>query len=182
MQILFGFYLLCSVALLPVAYIVGIFDKIASMKTQTSERERIMNNLLFIPFGPVILAFDILADMFYFWKNNFRPSEGLKVIIIAKEKSTISHPSIRDIMSICKKYHENKVKSANTKQFVQTFAKKLKVNQNLQFLLFGQMIPIGGFKDGNYGNGGRAYTYKTMKTQELRETRKEEIMALDDTQ
>jgi len=42
------------------------------------------------------------------------------------------------------------------------------------------MIPVGGFKGGQ--TGGRAFTYRTMKTADLRETRQEEIMSLDLTQ
>jgi len=87
-----------------------------------------MNNLLFMPFGIPILFADSLADMLYFWKNNFRTSDSLKQIIIAKEKSTISHGSIREVMNIFKKYCENKIKSAHTKQFINTFGKKFRVN------------------------------------------------------
>lgn len=47
-------------------------------------------------------------------------------------------------------------------------------------MLFGQLIPIGGFANGGDGPG-RAYTYKTLKTQELKEIRHDELDALDDT-
>jgi hypothetical protein len=45
--------------------------------------------------------------------------------------------------------------------------------------MFGQYIPLGGWK--NNSDMGKQYTYKTMKTQELKDTRTEEIKSLDDT-
>jgi len=75
-------------------------------------REKLLNNFGFILFGPLILEFDFIADCIYFWKNNFRTE--LKEIIIPKDKSLISHKSIREFLSIGDKYIENKIKSANT--------------------------------------------------------------------
>jgi hypothetical protein len=128
MLLFFGIFAVVSVALIPLAYIIGVGDKLKTMKTQTSEKEKIMNNLVFLPLGPVILLLDCIADLYYFWMNNFRHTEGLKQIIIAKDKSYISHHSIKDIISLCRKYIVNKIKSTHTKQFVTTFAKKLKVH------------------------------------------------------
>lgn len=179
MLLFFSIYLAVSMVLFPLALLIGIADKLKTIGAQKSENERLLNNVLFLPFGAAILAFDFLADIWYFWMNSFRHSTTLKQIIIPKEKSAISHHSIRDIMSLCRKYALNKIKSTHTKQYVNTFAKKLKVNQNLQFLLFGQLIPIGGWKDNE--KPGYSYTYKTMKTQELREVRQDEIQSLDDT-
>lgn len=76
----------------------------------------------------VFLSLDAVVDIYYFWVNNFRMSEGLKVIIIEKEKSTISHHSIREVMNMCVKYGQSKIKSAHSKQLVQTFGKNLRVN------------------------------------------------------
>ena len=58
-------------------------------------KERLFNNLMFIPFGIPILIMDFLADMKYFWMNNFRTE--LDVIIIPKEKSLITHKSIKEV-------------------------------------------------------------------------------------
>ena len=45
--------------------------------------------------------------------------------------------------------------------------------------MFGQYIPIGGWEQNM--DKGRQYTYRTMKTQDMKETRQEEIKSLDDT-
>jgi hypothetical protein len=90
-----------------------------------------LNNILFIPFGLPILCLDMLADMYYFWLNNFRPADDLKQIIIPKEKSTVSHKSLRSIMKICTEYAEAKIKTVYVKQQVKSFSKMLNVNQNL---------------------------------------------------
>lgn len=66
-------------------------------------------------------------------------------------------------MSMCIQFSDLKIKSVNTGRLVKIFRKKFMVNQNLQFLLFGQIIPEGGFKTEN-GQNGRSYTFKSMKT------------------
>lgn len=62
---------------------------------------------------------------------------------------------------------------------IRRFQRKLGVIKHLQFLMFGQMIPTGGFRDSNVN---RKYTYKSMKTRELKEIREEELKVLDDTE
>ena len=77
-----------SIALIPFAWIMGIVDKLMSIGWITNSNEKLMNNYLFIPFGPVILALDVVADLYYFWINNFR--QELKQIIIPKDESKIT--------------------------------------------------------------------------------------------
>jgi len=56
------------------------------------------------------------------------------------------------------------------------------VNQNLQFLIFGQMIPEGGFKHDEENQQRKGVrTFKSMKTKDLSRERAEEIERLDDT-
>jgi hypothetical protein len=61
-----------SIALIPLAWIIGIVDKMVSLAWQPNLHSKIMNNYSFIVLGPVILMFDVIADMYYFWINNFR--------------------------------------------------------------------------------------------------------------
>ena len=164
MSIFFCLFVIVSAALTPLAFIVGCFDKLKSMNSQESGHEKLLNNLLFFPLGLGILVGDMVSDIFYFWKNNFRPHDQLKQIIIAKEKSTVDHSSLREIMNLCRLYEMNKIKSVFTHQFIKSFSKKLNVNQNLQFLLFGQLIPVGGFQPDGTGGPGKKYTFKSMKT------------------
>lgn len=82
-------------------------DKIDSLKEYQSFQSKLLNNFVFIPFGIPILVFDTLADFFYFWKNNFRPESSLKVTIIPKEKTTISHNSIKEIMNSVMNFSSN---------------------------------------------------------------------------
>ena len=71
-----------------------------------------MNNLLFLPFGLPILCLDFLVDLMYFWRNNFRTD--LQEIIIPKDKSYVSHASIKELLAVGEKYIENKIKSTST--------------------------------------------------------------------
>ena len=72
MMICFGLFIGVSVALIPFAWIIGIIDKTNKSNTQNmSPMDRILN-YAFIPFGPFLLMLDMMADILYFWKNNFR--------------------------------------------------------------------------------------------------------------
>jgi len=55
-------------------------------------------------------------------------------------------------MAICEQFAENKVKSVETGRLVKIFRHKFKVNQNIQYLMFGQIIPEGGFANIEGGN------------------------------
>lgn len=94
-------FIVVSQLLIPLAWIIGIFDKLGTLSSNHG-KEKLMNNFAFIFFGPIILELDFLADLVYFWKNNFRIE--LKEIIIPKDKSLISHNSIREYMAIGEKY------------------------------------------------------------------------------
>ena len=144
MMFFFVVFLLISVVLIPAAWIIGIIDKVNNLQNMTSGTEKCMNLGIFVPFGIVILMFDTLVDLTYFWKNNFR--DDLKKTIIVKEKSEITHMTIRNIIDICKRYSTSKIKSVHATTLIRSFRRRYRVNQNLQFLIFRQMIPVGGFK------------------------------------
>ena len=105
-----------------------------------------MNVYLFIPFGPVILLFDFFADLYYFWKNNFRTD--LKKIIIEKEKTTVTHVSLKEFHQILANFQKAKIKSSFAAKYIEIFRRQFNVNKNLLFLIYGQLIPEGGFKEG----------------------------------
>jgi len=71
MMIFFCVFIFVSFALIPVAWIVGINDKMNVTTTNYSHLDK-MCNYLFIPFGPIILLFDVVSDLYYFWTNSFR--------------------------------------------------------------------------------------------------------------
>ena len=85
MVLFFASYLVCSLLLVPLAWIVACVDKIKNNSNLNSMADKIVNCFVFIPFGPIILLLDTFCDLIYFWKNNFR--EDLAKTIIVKEKS-----------------------------------------------------------------------------------------------
>lgn len=95
MLICFGIFMCVSIALIPFAWIVGIYDKSVKSNTQNMTTMDKLINYLFIPFGPLILFADLMADFFYFWKNNFRTD--LKQNIILKKKSMLTHNSLKEL-------------------------------------------------------------------------------------
>lgn len=46
-----------------------------------------------------MLAFTLIADCFYFWKNNFRTN--LKKIVVETEKSKLSLESFKKMVNFC---------------------------------------------------------------------------------
>ena len=87
MSILFLFYALVSIVLLPFAYLIAIVDKMKVIGQQESAKDVILNCLIFIPFGLPILVVNLLADFYYFWLNNFE--SDLKKIIMIREQSKL---------------------------------------------------------------------------------------------
>ena len=51
-----------SLALIPFAYLIGVLDKIKTLTRVADKKERVINNLAFIPFGIPILFLDFLMD------------------------------------------------------------------------------------------------------------------------
>ena len=136
MLVLFIFFLVISVILMPFAWLVGIPDKIKALSNSNIDgKEKVLNSVMFLFFGPLILILDLLADMFYFWVYNFRLD--LHKIIIEKEQSSVTHRSLKEIINICTKYSESKIKTTYSAQMIKNFRTKCSVVQNIQFLLFG---------------------------------------------
>lgn len=80
MLVFYSLFMLVSFALIPLAWVIGILDKIKAQTPQTAFKDKVMNLGLFIPFGIPILIFDTFQDLSYFWKNNYRTN--LQKIII----------------------------------------------------------------------------------------------------
>lgn len=93
-MIFFVFFIVVSFALIPFAWIIGIYDKKTSKNTSLDKMDTIMN-LIFIPLGPIILVLDVMSDIIYFWRNNFR--NNLKMNIIVKKKSKLNHKTLKDL-------------------------------------------------------------------------------------
>ena len=72
MLMFFLLFIVVSFALIPIAWIVGIYDKQKAQTPQTPLVQKITNFGIFIPFGIPILIFDSFVDIVYFWRNNFR--------------------------------------------------------------------------------------------------------------
>ena len=105
----FAVFVATSFLLIPIAWFSGIIDKLNSLSDLKTKQEKIELVYLFIPLGIPILILDSIADIFYFWKNNFRTN--LKKIIIDREHSNLSHKTLRDFMKLCENLTNRKIKS-----------------------------------------------------------------------
>lgn len=83
MMIFFSIFVLVTFALCPIAWIIAVIDKIKVFHLSKTNKEKILNLGIFIPFGLPIMFLNSIADIYYFWMNNFRTE--LQKIIILKE-------------------------------------------------------------------------------------------------
>ena len=174
------FYMIGCLLLIPFAYFKSIQVKLQKCFGNEPWKEKLVIWLKlfgFIVLGIPILSLTIMGDFYYFWKNNFR--SNLKKIIIERSKSSITNESIRLIVMQCSRYSGQKIKSVYTTDLIKSFRDKFTVKENIQYLLFGQMIPAGGFKN-NYQANTQENLIKSMKTTNLKEYQ-EAVKALEDT-
>ena len=162
----FSIFFIVSICLIPLAWLVSITDKIRAINVYkfADKRHLYLDLALFIFFGPVILLLDtIIGDVPYFWVNSFR--SDLNKCVIKKEIASVSHRSLKEIMNMANKYVTHKVDTSYAKVIIGNFQRKLKLRQNLQYLIFGQSIPEGGFAQQARRNNNRAQKQATLKTQ-----------------
>ena len=89
MLIFFSLFVIISCLLIPLAWLIGIYDKIRNKNYYSSNRDKLLKCWLFIPFGPLILLLDLFVDIYYFWKNNFK--KELKYTIVVRKKQNVHH-------------------------------------------------------------------------------------------
>jgi hypothetical protein len=70
-MIFYGTFILISVLLIPVAWIIGIIDKTKAIKPTDTPMDTLRNLGAFILLGPLILVLDCFADSYYFWHMMF---------------------------------------------------------------------------------------------------------------
>ena len=86
---------------------------------------------------------------------------------MAKLTSSLSTDSIRQVAMLCANFAERKIKSVYTLDFIKSFREKFAVKENLQIILFGQMIPEDGFKEEDKNpdpEAGKGQRLKSLRT------------------
>lgn len=162
----FTFFLVVSITLIPIAWLISITDKINAINEYkfADKRHLYVDLVVFVFFGPIILALDTLVgDVPYFWVNSFR--SDLNKCVIKKSIASVSHRSLKEIMNMANKYVTHKVDTSYAQAVIGNFQRKLKLKQNLQYLIFGQFIPEGGFAQQARNNRGKPAKQQTIKTQ-----------------
>mmetsp|Transcript_28237 Transcript_28237/g.42738 ORF Transcript_28237/g.42738 Transcript_28237/m.42738 type:complete len:104 (+) Transcript_28237:2925-3236(+) len=99
---------------------------------------------MFAVLGIPILILDFLWDLWYFWANSFQ--QKLNKIIIVKEKSEITNKTLKEISIVAKQFIHHKIKSITLASMIKLFRLQFRVQSHIQYLMFGQFIPKGGFK------------------------------------
>ena len=134
MLIFFVLFIVVSVVLIPFAWLIAIYDKRQSKNVSLSKMDKIAN-LIFIPLGVPMLFLDVMSDLIYFWRNNFR--DNLKQNIIVKKKSLLMHGTLKDLDIYESKLVKNKIKSVSSSYLIRHFRSRFNVIQNIQFIMFG---------------------------------------------
>lgn len=96
MLLFFVCFCIGTIVVMPFAWIVGCLDKSKLLGTVEGQGP-LINLVSFILFGPLILSFDFLADMYYFWMNNFRKAKDLQTSIIPQKATTVTHRSLKEL-------------------------------------------------------------------------------------
>jgi len=122
--------------------------------------------MLFTVLGIPFLLLGMATDFYYFWKNNFRTN--LKKIIIQKAVSSLTNESTRTMKLLTFKYVDLKIKSVYSQDMVKTFRQMYSIKDNIQYLLYGQMIPENGFSQSLVTRKG-TNKLRNTRTQNLRE-------------
>jgi hypothetical protein len=86
-------------------------------------------------FGPIILLLDLVADTYYFWKNNFRTD--LQKIIVSEPTSKLQHLTVKEILMFSAKYRFHKIPVINSRILINFFKSKFNVKGHIQYLMFG---------------------------------------------
>jgi hypothetical protein len=63
---------------------------------------------------------------------------NLKKVILARNSSNVSIETFKNLLSLCKEFLRKKIHAVYTKEFIKRFRKDMKINQMMQFLVFGQ--------------------------------------------
>ena len=82
---------------------------------------------------------------------------------MAKIPSTLSTESIRQVNTLCATFGDQKIKSVYALDFIKSFRAKFAVKENLQVILFGQMIPEDGFRNDNQ-QAAKGHRIKSFRT------------------
>ena len=145
MSIYFIGFIAASLVFLPFAYIRAIYFKIRLIYNKKEYSTMIilqesLSLFFFVLFGIFMLGSTLIADCYYFWKNNFRTT--LKKIVVENEKSLISLESFKKMISFCQVYKDKKLSAVFSDKFIKSYREEIHVDKMVQFLIFGQMIDL----------------------------------------
>lgn len=144
--VIYALFFVGSIIMMPFAYLKALVNKGHKFMKATTMNEKGMaaaQLLLFTVLGIPFLLLGMATDFYYFWKNNFRTN--LKKIIIQKIDSSLTNESTRTMKLLTFKYVDLKIKSVYSQDMVKTFRQMYSIKDNIQYLLYGQMIPENGF-------------------------------------
>lgn len=167
--VIYALFFVGSIIMMPFAYLKALVNKGHKFMKATTMNEKGMamaQLLLFTVFGIPFLLLGMATDFYYFWKNNFRTN--LKKIIIQKIDSSLTNESTRTMKLLTFKYVDLKIKSVYSQDMVKTFRQMYSIKDNIQYLLYGQMIPENGFTQSVVARKG-TNKLRNTRTQNLRE-------------
>ena len=152
MSVMFLYFTVISVILLPIAYLKSLWGKITKIKKAKTIYDQFILFIVAVMFlitGPPTVLLTFVTDCYYFWKNNFKPESDLKKIVIPREKNTITNESIKKMKFLCEKFIGSRIKAVYGVDYVKKFREDLDINSLLQFLIFGQFIKKNEKTTGN---------------------------------
>lgn len=90
---------------------------------------------IFMILGVPLLVLACFVDTFYEVLHIYQ--KKLKKVILARNSENVSTETFRNLLALCKEYLRKKVHAVYTKEFIKRFRRDMRINQMMQFLVFG---------------------------------------------
>ena len=138
---LYAIFFVCSAIMIPFSYLRSLLHKLQLITRSVETREYLASSAeaaMFAIVGLPLLTICLFTDCYYFWLNNFRTE--LKTIVIDREVSLLSIDAIRELKQVVGKYSQAKIRSVEYNHLSQIFRRKYSVENNIQYLIFGQEV------------------------------------------
>lgn len=132
-------FLAISLILVPFAYLKALFFKFSLVvdgKDAKDMFQRLAYALVFMFTGPIFLVMACFVDTFYEIMHIYQ--KNLKKVILARKQENVRTETFKNLLSLCKEFLRRKTHAVYTKDFIKRFRQDMKINQMMQFLVFGQ--------------------------------------------
>mmetsp|Transcript_23252 Transcript_23252/g.17672 ORF Transcript_23252/g.17672 Transcript_23252/m.17672 type:complete len:223 (+) Transcript_23252:388-1056(+) len=133
-----SFFVGMSVALLPFAFLKAVLLKTQKVLNSSGIKAFVLHLadfVLFLCLGVLILLADLIVDIWYFWRFNFR--KDLKKVVIYRDQTILSYRTFMKMVKLCDQFARKGIRVVYSKEFLKKFRQDFQVYAKIQYLIFG---------------------------------------------